>query len=177
MRFNISTFIFFFLTFALVSLAAPSKRSADVEGILTTLKTQVDSVLPSIKSLIASERVTEAALTPLVGELTTAVNAAKTSLSALSGPVTEDAEDVAEIIAGVISDIATALNGLPAVAGDINLGSILSSLDTALNQVLLGLDILLAGVLNLVSAPLVDVAGILSGLGLTLGGILGGLGL
>ncbi|KAJ7640906.1 hypothetical protein B0H17DRAFT_1216469 [Mycena rosella] len=71
-------------------------------------------------------------------------------------------DDIANLVAGILTDVTTALDGLLGTASTIpGLGRLLGGLDVSLNQVLLGFETLLAGVLSLVAAFLVDVAGLL----------------
>ncbi|KAJ7655965.1 hypothetical protein B0H17DRAFT_1213886, partial [Mycena rosella] len=68
-------------------------------------------------------------------------------------------DDIANLIAGILTDVTTALDGLLSTASTIpGIGRLLGGLDISLNQVLLGFETLLAS-----SPPciLVDVAGLL----------------
>ncbi|KAJ7183787.1 hypothetical protein C8R46DRAFT_1209927 [Mycena filopes] len=148
--------------------------TADVETVFNTLKSSTDSILPQIDSLVSGGTATDDTVTPLIAELTAALDTATASLGtlALGGLKRQSDDDVANLVAGIISDITKTLDGLLGTASTIPaLGGLLAGVDTSLNQVLLGLEILLAGVLNLVANLLVDVAGLLRSLalGLTLG--------
>ncbi|KAF7333305.1 Sc15 protein [Mycena sanguinolenta] len=167
----------FLLATSFVSGAAVvEKRSstADIETVLNTLKNSTDSILPQITALSSGGTATDATVTPLITDLTTALNTATASLATLT-PVTstkrQSDDDIANLVAGIVTDIANALDTLLGDASAIpDLGTLLSGVDTALDQVLVGLETLLAGVLNLVATLLVDVAGLLRSLafGLTL---------
>ncbi|KAJ7174073.1 hypothetical protein C8R43DRAFT_1058065 [Mycena crocata] len=158
-------------------LAVVDKRAstADIQTVFNTLKTSTDSILPQINALVSSGTATDETVTPLVNDLTTALDTATASLAAL--PATsvskrQSDDEIANLVAGIITDVTNALDGLLGTAATIPaLGGLLAGIDTSLNQVLLGLEILLAGVLRLVANLLVDVAGLLRSLalGLTLG--------
>ncbi|KAF7340512.1 Sc15 protein [Mycena sanguinolenta] len=198
--------LFLFATSFVSGAAVVEKRSstADVEAVLNTLKSSADSILPQISTsskfihgflltcipaaaLTSAGTATDATITPLINDLTTALDTATSSLGDLT-PVSllgslkkrQSEADIANLVAEIVTDIAQALDTLLADASEIpDLGTLLSGVDTALNQVLSGLETLLAGVLALVSVlcvfpvVLVDVAGLLSslGLGLTLGSL------
>ncbi|KAF9462822.1 hypothetical protein BDZ94DRAFT_1290091 [Collybia nuda] len=177
-----------FLTFGLAAATPTPKEaklikrtgtSSDIQEVFTTLKQTTDSVLPKIDSLASGGTATEAAVAPLIGELTSALNKATSSLASIDGPVSTDGgpseQDIANLVAGIIKDVATTLNGLTGATAVPTLTLLLPGIDLALNQVLLGLDILLSGVLDLVANLLTSVAGLLRSLNLGL--LLGTLGL
>ncbi|KLO20615.1 hypothetical protein SCHPADRAFT_884637 [Schizopora paradoxa] len=167
-------------TFCSLAVANPlpsiEKRQdlSSISGVLTTLQTTIGPILAEITSQGNGGNVTSDSLNPLVGELDTALTNAASSLTSLStsSRVKRQSEsDIATLTAGIVTDIANALNTLLGDASAIpELGSIFSGIDTSLNQVLVGLETLLAGVLNLVANLLTDVSGLLSqlALGLTL---------
>ncbi|KAJ7439111.1 hypothetical protein FB451DRAFT_1447434 [Mycena latifolia] len=166
-------------TFVAASPAAPlpgsvEKRAstADIQTVLTTLQTSTGSILPQIDAVVANGTATDATVTPLINELTAALDTATASLAALpatTGSKRQSDDDIANLVAGIITDIANALEGLLGTATTIpGLGGLLAGVDTSLNQVLVGLETLLAGVLNLVANLLVDVAGLLRSLALGL---------
>ncbi|KIM26292.1 hypothetical protein M408DRAFT_330663 [Serendipita vermifera MAFF 305830] len=151
---------------------------AQVSSILTTLRSDIASPLASIKSMIAAGDVSLEEITPHFEAVTGSLTSAAGSITAIS-PVSlpkllarQTNDELANLIAGIINDIADALQGL---VGDLKtirlLSGLLFGLDTALNQVLVGLGILLKGVLNLVAQLLVNVAALLRNLafGLSLG--------
>ncbi|KAJ7243070.1 hypothetical protein C8J57DRAFT_1084140 [Mycena rebaudengoi] len=148
--------------------------NADIQTVFTTLKSSTDSILPQITDLVSSGTATDATVTPLINDLTTALNTATTSLGGLALPVLskrQSNDEVAALVAEILTDVTTTLDGLLGSAASIPaLGGLLLGVDAALHQVLFGLEILLAGVLNLVATLLVDVAGLLRSLafGLTL---------
>ncbi|KAJ7779328.1 hypothetical protein DFH07DRAFT_950392 [Mycena maculata] len=154
-------------------LTVRQASTADVETVFNTLKSSTDSILPQITTLASSGTATDATVTPLINDLTAALDTATASLAVL--PISlkrQSDDDIAALVAGIITDITNALDSLLATASTIPaLGGLLDGVDTSLNQVLLGLEILLAGVLSLVANLLVDVAGLLEqlALGLTLG--------
>lgn len=151
------------------------RDNADISGILTTLKTDLAGPLAGITALTLSGNVTEQNITPLLNSVTASLNTAATSLSGLSPSdlrKRQTDDELANLVAGIINDIAKALQGLEANLATIPLlAGLLSGIDVALNQVLLGLGILLKGVLNLVAQLLVNVAALLRNLafGLSLG--------
>ncbi|KAK7434383.1 hypothetical protein VKT23_020228 [Stygiomarasmius scandens] len=186
--FSLFSFLTLFLSFSFVAsnpVIAPQARSdavgnlkrqsnADVESILDTLQDQVGTILPQIDSLVAGGNATDDTVTPLIDQLIGALNTTSDSLANLS---TSDVskrqsnDDIANITATIVTDIANSLDGLLDSAESIpTLGTLFSGVDVALNQVLVGLETLLAGVLNLVATLLVDVAALLRELafGLTL---------
>jgi len=168
--------LFLFATSFVSGAAVVEKRSstADIETVFNTLKGSTDSILPQITSLVSGGNATDDTVTPLINDLTAALDTATASLATLT-PVSsskrQSDDDIANLIAGIITDITNALDGLLGDAASIpDLGSLLAGVDTSLDQVLVGLETLLAGVLNLVANLLVDVAGLLKSLafGLTL---------
>ncbi|KAJ6467506.1 hypothetical protein C8R47DRAFT_1303442 [Mycena vitilis] len=155
-----------------VALLDKRSSTADIQTVFNTLKGSTDSILPQITALVSGGNATDETVTPLIIDLTTAFNTATASLATLS-PVEaakrQSDDDIANLVAGILTDVTQALDGLLGSAASIPaLGGLLAGLDTALNQVLLGLEILLAGVLNLVATLLVDVAGLLRSLALGL---------
>ncbi|THU77419.1 hypothetical protein K435DRAFT_702399 [Dendrothele bispora CBS 962.96] len=193
--FSLFSFLTCFLTFSFVAsnpitfpqarsdiVAAAKPQNANVASVLNTLQGQVSDILPEIDSLVASDNATGDSVTPLIGQLTVALSNAANDLahiptSGFTGNNKRQSNDeIANLIAGIVTDITSTLDGLLGSAASIpTLGALLSGLDVALNQVLVGLETLLAGVLNLVATLLVDVAGLLSSL--SLGLVLGSLGL
>ncbi|THU95008.1 hypothetical protein K435DRAFT_667297 [Dendrothele bispora CBS 962.96] len=165
--FSLFSFLTFFLTFSFVAsnpitfpqalsdIVATKRQNADIASVLNTLQGQVGDILPQIDSLVSGGNATEDSVTPLVGQLTVALNNAASGLSDIpaSGSSKRQSDDeIANLIAGIVTDITNTLNGLLGSAASIpTLGALLSGVDVALNQVLVGLETLLAGVLNLVA--------------------------
>ncbi|KAJ6585648.1 hypothetical protein B0H19DRAFT_924575 [Mycena capillaripes] len=138
-------------------VAVVDKRSttADIETVFNTLKGSTDSILPQITALVSGGTATDDTVTPLINDLTAAFDTATASLATLT-PVAsrkrQSDDDVANLVAGILTDVTTALDGLLGDASTIPaLGGLLAGVDTSLNQVLIGLETLLAGVLNLVA--------------------------
>jgi len=159
------------------------KRSstADVVNVFNTLKGSTDSILPQINSLVSSGTASDATVTPLISQLTTAFNTAQASLGQLS-PVEsrkrQSDEDVAVLAAGIITDTTESLNGLKGRAPHIPaLPGLIVQIDVALQELLVGLDVVVAGVVTLVGGLLVGVAVLLNSVGLGLVLLLLGLGL
>ncbi|KAJ7872481.1 hypothetical protein B0H14DRAFT_3860354 [Mycena olivaceomarginata] len=124
------------------------KRSstADIQTVFNTLKGSTDSILPQITALSSGGNASDD-----------------------TARKRQSDDDIANLVAGILTDVTNALDGLLADASSIPaLGGLLAGVDTSLNQVLLGLEVLLAGVLNLVANLLVDVAGLLRSLALGL---------
>ncbi|KAK7006409.1 Sc15 protein [Favolaschia claudopus] len=167
--------LFLFATSFVSGAAVVHKRSstADIETVFNTLKSSTDSILPQINSLVAGGTASDATVTPLINDLTAALDTATASLASLD-PVGESSkrqsdDEIANLVAGILTDITNALDGLLGEAASIpTLGVLLAGIDTSLNQVLRGLEQLLAGVLRLVANLLVDVANLLRSLALGL---------
>ena len=110
----------------------------------------------AINSTIAAGNVSDDSVTPSISQITSALDAATSSLSGLSASSSkvkrQSDDDIANLVAGIITDLTETLDGLLASASSIpDLGSLLSGIDSSLNQVLVGLETLLAGVLELVA--------------------------
>jgi len=173
----------FFSTFGL-SIASPAALAeraspADVQGVLATLKGHTDTILPQIDALSASGTANEDNVTPLVTQLTTAIDAATGSLTALSVVPRGTAffkrqsdDDVAQTLAGIITDITTSFDGLNNSGFKSEkfpgLVILLKLLDISLSKLLFSVELLLAGVLKLVAKLLVDVAILLKNLSFAL---------
>ncbi|KAK7052953.1 hypothetical protein VNI00_004273 [Paramarasmius palmivorus] len=146
------------------------RDNADIQEVLNTLKGSTDEILPQIKDLSDSGNATEDNLTPLFTQLTTALDTATASLGDLepsSSRKRQSDDDIANLVAGIVTDISDSVSGITDVAA---IAALFPGLDASLAQVLKGLETLLAGVLNLVATLLVDVAALLRRLafGLTL---------
>ncbi|KIK58218.1 hypothetical protein GYMLUDRAFT_202684 [Collybiopsis luxurians FD-317 M1] len=170
---------FLFASFGFVasvpSAATVQKRqdTADIETVLNTLKSSTDTILPQITAIGQAGNASDANVTPLINDLTAALDTASSSLTSLQTSSRkarrQSDDDIANLVAGIITDIANALDTLLGDAAAIpDLGSLLGGVDASLDQVLKGLETLLAGVLTLVANLLVDVAGLLESLALGL---------
>ncbi|KZO94294.1 hypothetical protein CALVIDRAFT_565663 [Calocera viscosa TUFC12733] len=172
-------FLATFLALGTFVLGSPAltKRQADesqISAIVDTLQSTVESAVGSLNAFDPSTA-TVAEIQPYVTDIQYAFSTAGSGLASLASSSKRDLSarqtafdtEIAQLVAGLLTDVANALDGLLSVEG---LGAILPGLDEPINTVLLGLETLLAGVLSLVSALLVDVAGILTALawGLTL---------
>jgi len=161
------------VSFGMYALASPmplevSKRqsTSDIESIISTAQTTITPVLAQITAL--GTGATTAQLAPLVTDITNALDTATASLATLPATAKSKRQadsEIAALVATLITDIATTLDGLVSTG---LIEDLLPGLDASLNQLLLGLEILLAGVLNLVAQLLVDVAGLLESLALGL---------
>ncbi|KAJ7511207.1 hypothetical protein B0H11DRAFT_2386886 [Mycena galericulata] len=160
-------------------LAVVDKRASvsSVEDVITTLQSSTGSILPQINALVSGGTASDANVTPLIGELTAAINTATSSLSSLpASSKRQTNQEVANNVAGIITEISTSFNGLHGFHPPIPaLAELIISIDVALHELLVGLDIVLAGVLTLVAGLLTGVAILLQELGLGL--VIGLLGL
>ncbi|KII83726.1 hypothetical protein PLICRDRAFT_180074 [Plicaturopsis crispa FD-325 SS-3] len=171
---RITSFFLFVLAFGVFTTSAipATKRAtpADVEDVLNTLQSSTGSITPQIDALVASNQANSENIAPLVSQLTSALNTASASLTALDKrSLIEgrqvDNNAVASTVAGVVSSISTSVSPVAAFPGVVVL---LPGLDLALSVVLKDVEHLLAGVLKLVAVLLVDVGGLLKSLAFTL---------
>ncbi|KAK0226559.1 hypothetical protein IW262DRAFT_1294731 [Armillaria fumosa] len=129
----------------------PAKRQdTSVSDILTTLQSELSSVLPQIETLVSSATANDSTVTPLIQEVVSALDGASTSLSGLTVGGAEEEE-----VAGTVTDVAQSLSGLLSVADDIpSLQGLLSSVDTSLSQVVdvSGTESEASGILSLVTS-------------------------
>lgn len=124
-----------FATLGILALSSPvasgavlAKRdNADIEEVFTTLKASTDSVLPQIRKstfltilmallislaledIAASGNATEENITPLIGDLVSALNTASGSLSGLSASSValtkrQSDSDIATLVASIITE-------------------------------------------------------------------------
>ncbi|KAB5587913.1 Sc15 protein [Ceratobasidium theobromae] len=149
--------------------------NADVLAVFTKLNTTLAGILPKIDELVETQTATQSNVEPLIAQIVNALDTTSSELSQLE-PVAarkrQSDDEVAQLVAGIITSLTTTLNGLLAFTSTIPLlGGLLSGVDTSLNQVLRGLSILLQGVLRLVANLLTNVAQLLHNLalGLSLG--------
>jgi hypothetical protein len=164
------------------AVAAVEKRdvNSDVNSVLQGLQGKTNTILPQITALTQGGLVTELAITPLLNDLKSAIDTATADLSKIphttSASKRQSNEQIAQLVASIITDITHALDNL---VGDLAtipiLGGLLNGIDASLSQLLHGLEGLLAGLLNLVATLLVDVAALLRQLAFAL--TLGSLGL
>ncbi|KAG9118936.1 hypothetical protein FRC07_006287 [Ceratobasidium sp. 392] len=166
MRFTVFTALLAYATIGLLQLVNASpildtkdmvvkRDNADILAALNTLKGNVDPILAEIDGLVAAHQANLTAVTPLIAELTSALDVGAAQLGTLS-PASlrkrQTDDELANLVAGIINSIGKALQGLVEELGDISLlAGLLAGVDASLNQVLLGLGILLKGVLNLVA--------------------------
>jgi len=186
---RLAAIFFFFFSFSFLAVATPigetdvaaveKRQEALVITVLDTLQTTTGTILPELLQIVNLGNVTVVAITPLITELEVALTTASASLALISplSIIKRQTEDqVANLTAAIVSDIATTLETVVTAAGGLPVvGALISPLDAALNQVLTGLETLLSGVLNLVATLLTDVAAILRNLSFSL--TLGTLGL
>ncbi|KAH7097482.1 hypothetical protein BKA62DRAFT_623779, partial [Auriculariales sp. MPI-PUGE-AT-0066] len=172
--------LFFFVAASPVAdseAALVARQEADIISILTLTRAQAILDATAIQLLAANPLTTEEEATAAFGKLTDTINSATTQIAAIQPVGTtkrQSSDDVAVLVAGLITDVTTLLDGvLGQLAGIPTIGGLFGGLDAALNQLLKGLEGLLAGVLNLVAQLLVNVADLLRklALGLTLGSL------
>ncbi|THU93787.1 hypothetical protein K435DRAFT_725075, partial [Dendrothele bispora CBS 962.96] len=148
------------------------QTNADVDSVLTSLQSQLGTILPQIDALSASGNATDANVTPLIGQLNDALNGASDNLNNIPASglrKRQSDQNTANQVAGIVTDITNSLNGLHGHAAHVStLTVLLASVDIALHRLLIGVDVLLVGVLKLVAGLLVDVAKLLRGLAFTL---------
>ncbi|KAF5347862.1 hypothetical protein D9758_013816 [Tetrapyrgos nigripes] len=149
-----------------------------VGSVLNTLQDQVNTILPQIQNLDNANAKT---LSPLIGDLTEALDNAADDLSRIhaSGKVDDKAkrqsnDNTANLIATIVRDITFTLDSVVVTANQLPVvGPLFNRVDKSLNRVLFGVGSLVQGVLKLVANLLFNVTGILGslGLGLTLGAL------
>ncbi|KAI5119276.1 hypothetical protein M0805_008057 [Coniferiporia weirii] len=178
---RVASFFGVFLTVGAFALAGPAEKrssAASVQTVLTTLQSSTNSILPQINALSTNGKASDSTALPLINELVSALNTAQSSLAVVNagGSLLEkrqSTDEVATLVAGIVSDITLSLNGIVGVLPILD--SILVDVDVALSEVLTGVEIAVDGVLTLVAGLLGGVVGILESL--TLGLVLGLLGL
>ncbi|EJD03526.1 uncharacterized protein FOMMEDRAFT_139782 [Fomitiporia mediterranea MF3/22] len=171
---RVVSYLAFFLTLGILATAKPveleNRASVSLaEEVVSALKSKTDSIVPQIKSAASSKPVSASAITPLLNELITAFNEAHSSLgqvSLLKEKKRQNANDVANTFAGVVTDVAGAVKLIP--VGLPGLPGLIVSLDVALSELLVGLDVAVVGLGVLLGGLLTGVAGLLGGLGLGL---------
>ncbi|KAF5328916.1 hypothetical protein D9758_018317 [Tetrapyrgos nigripes] len=140
------------------------RQDTDITSILTDLQSQVGQILPQIDTLVANGNANDATVTPLINQLTSAIGTSNDNLNKLPEDKKHkgDKDEIAKIIAFIVTDITKTLNGLLLSGAFIpGLGALLVTVDVVLNKLLTGVELLLAGVLKLVAVLLVDVAALL----------------
>jgi len=168
----VSIFIAFF-TFGLVAFAIPvpeveARSDASVMSVFTSLQTSTTPILSKITAAGNNQAAMEPFLNELISSLQTAQNSLALSELKLSKRQSVDA--IANVVAGVTTDIAIALEPLTAATIVIvpEVSILLAEVDEILNSVIVDADILVVGLSVAVSGLLVGVSGILKGLGFTL---------
>ncbi|KAJ6527752.1 hypothetical protein B0H19DRAFT_540640 [Mycena capillaripes] len=146
----------------LVRGAAPT----DVHIVLITLKSTTDDILPQIHDFVSTGNVTDAIITPLVTQLTVAIQTASSALAALPVDAVINSESdkaaIGVLVAKIITNVITVPGALATVSPITTLEPLLASVDAALKQLLVGLVSLVPGVLSLVAKLLGDVVGLLA---------------
>ncbi|KAJ8496768.1 hypothetical protein ONZ45_g12327 [Pleurotus djamor] len=161
----------------LTDIVADKRQDAGsgIMDILTTLKASTDVILPQIGALAGGGNSSTDEMTTLFGQLTDALNDAKTSISELQSSGSSisarqivDIAALANLLAGIITDIVTTLTAI----GDLPiLQRLIPGIDVALAEILAAVGLLLEGVLTLVRGLLLGLAGLLTPFPI-LGGIL-----
>ncbi|KAJ8522787.1 hypothetical protein ONZ45_g664 [Pleurotus djamor] len=161
----------------LTDIVADKRQDAGsgIMDILTTLKASTDVILPQIGALAGGGNSSTDEMTTLFGQLTDALNDAKTSISELQSSGSSisarqivDIAALANLLAGIITDIVTTLT---AIGGLPILQRLIPGIDVALAEILAAVGLLLEGVLTLVRGLLLGLAGLLTPFPI-LGGIL-----
>ncbi|TFK37798.1 hypothetical protein BDQ12DRAFT_749549 [Crucibulum laeve] len=161
-----SRILYSFLTLGVISAAATPaaitvekcQSTADIKTVLNTLKSSTDAILPQITNL---GNVTDENVTPLINDLTAALNTASSSLASLEtysdlqGRVDTNSggsqQDVANAVAPIYRNIVVSLNNLKTQNPEFASLFTKFGTDAALNNLLLGLGTLLAGVVELIA--------------------------
>ncbi|KAJ6487076.1 hypothetical protein C8R47DRAFT_1127673 [Mycena vitilis] len=140
-------------------------QTAGLNTVFTKLKSSTDSILPQIDALVSSGRANQATMTPLIGKLATAINTATTSVSSLPISSKRQTEDeVVTLLAGIVSEIFTTLQGVADSAAAIP--GLPIPVDTALAELLVALDVVAFGLVTLVAGILTSLAVLLPQIGL-----------
>ncbi|TFK19783.1 hypothetical protein FA15DRAFT_600856 [Coprinopsis marcescibilis] len=160
---------------AAVTPAAPLKKREDVSDVLAIvgqLRGSTDTILPQIDTLVNSGEANEENISPLLQQLTAALDLSAVSLEALDGKVDPSSggseQEVAEEVSVVYTNIATSLDNMKTKKPKLHPLVPKFGLDLALLKVLLGLKLVLAGVTKLLAVLLKVVAHLLHGLGFLL---------
>jgi hypothetical protein len=94
---------------------------------------------------------------PAVTAMVTQLTLASTELTALkavgglTGLKRQSTDDIASLVAGIVTDVTSAVSLLGGSAGTSLVGALLPGLDSALSNLLTDVELLLAGVLTLVA--------------------------
>ncbi|KAG7442556.1 uncharacterized protein BT62DRAFT_935852 [Guyanagaster necrorhizus] len=157
-----------------------ARSDVDVLDVFTDLKGVVDEILPEIEGLIKNNTLTQDLVMPLINDLTGAIKNATSELGSLVGTsVTKRStdEDIATLVAGIITDISNTMDGLATAnidSSSLDLGSILLDVGGVLAGLVVALVGVVGGILALLLPLLLPVVGLLVTIvvGL-LGGLLG----
>ncbi|KAJ7442368.1 hypothetical protein B0H11DRAFT_2292098 [Mycena galericulata] len=130
--------------------------TAEVSTILNTLSSSTTGPLNQISSLLSSQSLSDATVTPPVGEINADLNTATASLAALPGlSKRETTADIANYVVDNIVEIVETLEAFLTSPSTIPSSTkLLASVDAALSQVLSGVETAVPGVLKLVAQTL-----------------------
>ncbi|KAF8890959.1 hypothetical protein BD779DRAFT_1799304 [Infundibulicybe gibba] len=130
---------------------------SEVKAVLKTLKASIDSILPKINDLTSKGAATDATVTPLVNDLTSALNSATSSLGTLK-PVDmpEESDEIVTLMSDITDDIATTFNN----AQNIIISKAFAGIGVALSGVFTALGVV-TPFLAIAGLPLGIIAGLL----------------
>ncbi|TFK16862.1 hypothetical protein FA15DRAFT_739255 [Coprinopsis marcescibilis] len=174
-RVLISLFAVGFATAAAVPAAAPLKKREDISDVLAIvgqLRTSTNSILPQIDGLVNSGAANEQNLSPLLAQLSSALDTSAVSIESLEGKVDPSSggteQQVANQVGAIYTNVATSMNNIQTKKPHLYPLVPKHGIDAALIKLLLGLKLVLAGVIKLLSVVLFTVAGLLAGVGFLL---------
>ncbi|KAK0213409.1 hypothetical protein DFS33DRAFT_1377899 [Desarmillaria ectypa] len=157
-----------------------ARADVNVLDIFTDLKGVADKILPEIESLIKNNTLTQDLVMPLINDIIGAIKNATSELGSLdksSVVVGGTNEELATLVAGIVTDISGTVDGLTTASVDtssLDLGSILLDVGGVLAGLVVAVVGVVGGLLALLLPLLLPVVGLLVTIvvGL-LGGLLG----
>ncbi|KAK0462366.1 uncharacterized protein EV420DRAFT_1183545 [Desarmillaria tabescens] len=157
-----------------------ARADVNVLDIFSDLKGVADQILPEIESLIKNNTLTQDLVMPLINDLMGAIKNATSELGSLdksSVVVGGTNQELATLVAGIVTDISGTMDGLTTASVDsssLDLGSILLDVGGVLAGLLVAVVGIVGGLLALLLPLLLPVVGLLVTIvvGL-LGGLLG----
>ncbi|KAK0194788.1 hypothetical protein F5146DRAFT_1022770 [Armillaria mellea] len=156
------------------------RADVTVLDIVTDLKGIADQILPEIEGLVKNNTLTQDLVMPLVNDLIGAIKNATSQLGSLdktSVAVGGSNEDLATLVAGIITDVSGTMDGLTSASIDtssLDVGSILLDIGGVLAGLVGALVAIVGGLLLLLLPILLPVVGLVVTLVVGLvGGLLG----
>ncbi|KIJ25928.1 hypothetical protein M422DRAFT_273066 [Sphaerobolus stellatus SS14] len=128
---------------------------SDISGVISTLRSNTNSILPQIDNLVSANQQTEDNISPLLQQLLTALTTAGTQINSF-----QSANQLAPVISPKQLRGCKPYRLRPLIAS--------FGFDAALNTILVGLEILLQGVVQLLAALLRDLSALRTNLGFSL---------